>query len=125
LVFDRVFRRLFTRVDLHPLGDGFFAAANGRSKSSALLSDSLDNFGDALTYGVSIHAVSRGNAAKAKVALFRGGLIFLAACAVAVQIVSKLHAPSVSSFEIMGTFSLLGRATNALCLFVHRTLLLG
>jgi Co/Zn/Cd efflux system component len=88
------------------------------ANSSALLSDSLDNLGDALTYGLSIYAVSKGNAAKARVALFKGGLIFLAACAVAVQIVSKLHAPSVPTFEIMGSFSLLGLAANALCLFL-------
>ena len=49
------------------------------AKSSALLADSLDNLGDALTYGLSIYAVSRGAAIKAKVALFKGILILLAA----------------------------------------------
>jgi Co/Zn/Cd efflux system component len=34
-------------------------AAGLLSGSSALLSDSLDNLGDALTYGVSLYAVSR------------------------------------------------------------------
>jgi len=76
------------------------AALYGRS--SALLSDSLDNLGDALTYGLSLYAVSRSGTTKAKVALFKGGLIFLAACGVAVQIVSKLIHPSVPSFEVMG-----------------------
>jgi Co/Zn/Cd efflux system component len=88
------------------------------ANSSALLSDSLDNLGDALTYGLSIYAVSRGNVAKAKVALFKGGLIFLAACAVAIQIVSKLLAPSIPAFEVMGIFSLVGLAANSLCLFL-------
>lgn len=46
-------------------------------KSTALLADSLDNLGDALTYGLSLYAVSRSTAVKAKVALFKGGLIFL------------------------------------------------
>ena len=55
-------------------------------KSTALLADSLDNLGDALTYGLSLYAVSRSTAVKAKVALFKGGLIFLAAVAVAAQI---------------------------------------
>jgi cobalt-zinc-cadmium efflux system protein len=87
-------------------------------KSSALLSDSLDNLGDALTYGLSLYAVSRGAAVKAKVALFKGGLIFLAACAVAVQILYKLLVPTMPLFEIMGTFSLLGLAANSLCLFL-------
>jgi Co/Zn/Cd efflux system component len=88
------------------------------ARSSALLSDSLDNLGDALTYGLSIYAVSRGNTAKARVALFKGGLIFLAACAVAVQIVSKLLAPSNPAFEVMGIFSLVGLVANSLCLFL-------
>ena len=55
-------------------------------KSSALLADSLDNLGDALTYGLSLYAVSRGAAIKAKVALFKGALILLAALTVAAQI---------------------------------------
>lgn len=87
-------------------------------KSSALLSDSLDNLGDALTYSLSIYAVSRGTTTKAKVALFKGGFIFLAACAVAVQIVSKLISPIVPVFEVMGLFSLFGLAANSLCLFL-------
>lgn len=86
--------------------------------STALLADSLDNLGDALTYGLSLFAVSRGVSTKAKVALFKGGLIFLAACAVAAQIVYKLFVPSIPIFEIMGVFSLLGLAANSLCLYL-------
>jgi Co/Zn/Cd efflux system component len=62
--------------------------------------------------------VSRGATAKAKVALFKGGLIFIAACAVAAQIVYKLFVPSLPLFEIMGAFSLLGLAANSLCLYL-------
>jgi Co/Zn/Cd efflux system component len=87
-------------------------------KSTALLADSLDNLGDALTYGLSLYAVSRGATVKAKVALFKGGLIFLAACAVVAQIAYKLFVPSVPLFEIMGAFSLLGLAANSLCLYL-------
>lgn len=92
------------------------AALYGRS--SALLSDSLDNLGDALTYGLSLYAVSRGAAVKAKVALFKGALIALAACAVATQIVFSLFVPTLPAFEVMGLFSLLGLVANALCLFL-------
>ncbi|NOX67702.1 MAG: cation transporter [Gammaproteobacteria bacterium] len=84
----------------------------------ALLADSLDNLGDALTYGLSLFAVSRGPHVKAKVALFKGGLILLAALVVAGQIVYKLFVPSIPVFEIMGIFSLLGLAANSVCLFV-------
>lgn len=86
--------------------------------SSALLADSLDNLGDALTYGLSLYAVSRGAALKARVALFKGVLILLAAGAVAVQIGYRLAVPSVPLFEVMGVFSVLALAANALCLFL-------
>ena len=94
------------------------AAAALYGKSTALLADSLDNLGDALTYGLSLYAVSRGAAVKAKVALFKGGLIFLAACAVIGQIAYRVFVPSVPIFEVMGAFSLLGLAANSLCLFL-------
>ena len=88
------------------------------AKSSALLADSLDNLGDALTYGLSLYAVSRGASVKAKVALFKGALIFLAALTVTVQIVYRLFVPSVPVFEVMGIFSLVGLAANSICLFL-------
>ena len=92
------------------------AAVYGRS--TALLADSLDNLGDALTYALSLYAVSRGATVKARVALFKGGLIFLAACAVAAQIIYKLFVPSVPVFEVMGAFSLLALVANSLCLYL-------
>lgn len=87
-------------------------------KSTALLADSLDNLGDALTYGLSLYAVSRGATVKANVALFKGGLIFLAACAVIAQLAYKFFVPSVPIFEVMGAFSLLGLVANSFCLYL-------
>ncbi|MGD2137460.1 MAG: cation transporter [Gammaproteobacteria bacterium] len=92
------------------------AALYGRS--TALLADSLDNLGDALTYALSLYAVSRGAAAKARVALFKGGLIFLAAFVVAAQIVYRLVYPGVPLFEVMGAFSLLALGANSFCLYL-------
>jgi len=86
--------------------------------SSALLADSYDNLGDALTYGLSLYAVSRGAAVKARVALFKGALIFLAACTVMAQLVYRLVVPSIPLFEVMGVFSLLGLVANSLCLYL-------
>lgn len=85
-------------------------------KSTALLADSLDNLGDALTYGLSLYAVARSNRVKAQVALFKGALIFLAAGVVAGQLLYRLFVPTVPLFEVMGMFSLLGLLANALCL---------
>lgn len=86
--------------------------------SSALLSDSLDNLGDALTYLLSLYAVSRGAVVKAKVALFKGAVIFLGACAVAGHIVYKLIFPVMPVVELMSLFSLLGLAGNGTCLYL-------
>jgi len=86
--------------------------------STALLADSLDNLGDALTYGLSLYAVTKGPVIKAKVALFKGGLIFLAALVVAAQILYRLFVPSIPLFATMGIFSLAGLAANALCLYL-------
>ena len=84
--------------------------------SAALLSDSLDNLGDALTYALSLYAVSLGTRMKARVAFFKGLLILLAALVVVGQIGYKLVNPTVPLFELMGVFSLLGLAANGVCL---------
>ena len=94
------------------------AAAAFFGNSTALLSDSLDNLGDALTYGLSLFAVTRGPATKARVALFKGGLIFIAACLVVMQIIYRLASPVLPSYEIMTIFSLAGLAANGACLFL-------
>ncbi len=100
------------------------AAAAIFSSSNSLMADSLDNLGDALTYGLSLYAVSKAASVKSKVALFKGGLILIAALVVAGSIVYKLFVPSVPGFEAMGVFSLAGLAANSACLGLlwrHRT----
>lgn len=86
--------------------------------STALLSDSLDNLGDAITYALSLYAIALGSRAKAKVALFKGLLILAAALAVAGQIAWKLAHPALPIFEAMGAFSLLGLAANGICFWL-------
>ena len=94
------------------------------ARSTALLSDSLDNLGDALTYGLSIYAVTRGARSKAKVALFKGCLIMAAGLFVLGQVIyGGLH-PGVPVFETMGIVSLIALAANGVCLALlwkHRT----
>ncbi|MBK7393639.1 MAG: cation transporter [Chloracidobacterium sp.] len=100
------------------IGAGIYAG------SSALLSDSLDNLGDAITYALSLYVVYRSSRAKAQVALFKGSLILLAALIVLGQVVYRLFAPTLPVFEIMGVVSLLTLTGNSLCLFLltrHRT----
>jgi cation diffusion facilitator family transporter len=91
-------------------------AAGIIASSTALLSDSPDNLGDALTYGLSLYAVSRGARQKAWVALFKGGLILAAALFVLGQVVYKMVYPALPIFEMMGGISLLALAANGSCL---------
>ncbi len=95
------------------------AAAALWGRSTALLVDSLDNLGDALTYGLSLYVVAKSNRAKARVALFKGGLILLAALAVMAQIAYRLlFNPAVPVFEVMGLFSAVGLVANLTCLLL-------
>ena len=86
------------------------------SGSSSLLSSSLDNLGDALTYLLSLAVVGAGLRAKARVALFKGLLILGAAVAVAAQIGWRLAHPEVPVFEAIGIAALLNLALNGACL---------
>jgi cation diffusion facilitator family transporter len=86
------------------------------ARSTALLSDSLDNFGDAATYAASLYAVSRSVRTKAKVALLKGGLILLAALFVFGQVARGLLVPGAPVFEAMGIVALLALIANTTCL---------
>lgn len=89
-----------------------------RSASSALLSDSFDYFGDALTYAVSLWAVGRGNRFKASVARFKGALILLAGALVLAQLGWRLWHPALPRFDWMLVYTLLGLAANGVSLWL-------
>ena len=90
------------------------------ASSAALLSDSLDNLGDALTYALSLFVVARSSEAKVRVALFKGGLILIAALVVMAQIAYRLVVPATPLFEAMGSVGVLALAANATCLALLR-----
>lgn len=94
------------------LGAGIYSA------SAAVLSDSLDNLGDALTYGLSLYAVYQVPRVKAKVAMFKGSLILIAAIVVLGQVVYRLIVPTVPIYQVMGIASLFSLAANGMCLFL-------
>ena len=86
------------------------------SGSSALLSGTLDNLGDALTYALSYAVVGASARAKARVAMVKGTLILGAALAVATQIawrLTDLHVPVASTMSAAAVVNL---AANAVCL---------
>ena len=91
-------------------------AAAMLSGSSSILTGALDNLGDALTYALSLAVIGATYAAKARVALFKGLLIFGAALAVAGQIGWRIMHVEVPVVETMGIAAVLNLAANLLCL---------
>lgn len=89
-----------------------------RSGSTSLLSGGLDNFGDALTYALSLAVVASSARAKARVAMLKALLILGAAIAVGVQIVVKLRNPEVPLLETMSMAALFNLWANGLCLYL-------
>lgn len=88
------------------------------SGSSSLLSGTLDNFGDALTYAVSFLVVGASISAKARVAVFKGCLICLAAAGVAVHIVYSQVYQGPLLAEAMGLAAVLNLIANGICLWL-------
>lgn len=88
------------------------------SGSSALLSGTLDNLGDALTYAASLMVVGASALAKARVAFLKGLLILTAAVAVAAQIGWRLNHMEAPVVETMGIAAILNLAANAFCLYL-------
>ena len=83
-----------------------------------LLSGGLDNFGDAVTYALSLAVVGASQRAKAKVAMVKAALILAAAITVAVQIGWRLTHPAMPLFETIGMAALLNLGANAFCLYL-------
>ena len=88
------------------------------SHSSSLLSGTLDNLGDALTYLLSLLVIGASFRAKSWVALFKGVLILCAALAVGAQIIWRFNNPAVPLFETMGVAALLNLGLNGICLWL-------
>lgn len=86
------------------------------SGSSSVLSGALDNLGDGLTYALSLAVIGATSTAKARVALFKGLLIFGAALAVAGQIGWRMVYVETPVFETMGIAALVNLGANLSCL---------
>ncbi len=112
-------RKVLTRVMLINIASCImmFTAA-WMSHSTSLLSGTLDNLGDALTYLLSLMVIGASLKWKARVALFKGLLILGAAIAVAAQIVWRLTHPAVPLFETMGIAAVANLALNGVCLWM-------
>ena len=84
--------------------------------SAALMADSVDMFGDALVYGLSLFALSRSDRWKAGAAMAKGVFILLFGVAVLVDIVLKIRSGVPPSSTLMLAFGGIALAANLICL---------
>ncbi|WCP16138.1 Cadmium, cobalt and zinc/H(+)-K(+) antiporter (plasmid) [Sphingobium sp. AntQ-1] len=86
------------------------------ARSSALMADSVDMFGDALVYALSLYALSRGPRWEAGAALAKGGVILVFGIAVVVEIADKLVNGVPPSSTLMLAFGSAALVANVVCL---------
>jgi len=91
--------------------------------STALLADSLDMFGDAAVYAVTLYALAASSRARAGVALFKGALMALFGCVVLIEAAHKTMAGTAPDVGLMTAIGIAALLANALCfvlLYRHR-----
>lgn len=88
------------------------------SGSSTLLSGTLDNLGDGLSYALSLLVVGASALAKARMALLKGVLIMLAAMGILTQIVWSFTQSGTPIAQTMGFIAVCNLLANALCLWL-------
>lgn len=93
------------------------------ASSTALLGDSLDMFGDASVYALTLFVLHRSARARAGAALFKGGLMLLFGLLVIADAVRKLLLQEMPAADWMGSVGALALLANGICfalLYRHR-----
>ncbi|WP_210359003.1 cation transporter [Sphingomonas beigongshangi] len=86
------------------------------ARSSALIADSVDMFGDGVVYALSLYALNRGARWEAGAALAKGGIILVFGLAVMVEIGDKIVNGVPPSSSLMLIFGGIALAANLICL---------
>jgi cation diffusion facilitator family transporter len=92
--------------------------------STALLADSLDMFGDASVYALTLYVLHRSVRVRAGAALFKGALMLLFGLLVIFEAVRKMFVGGVPDAQWMGVVAVIALAANGLCfalLYRHRS----
>jgi len=88
------------------------------ANSTGLMSESIDDFGDAVTYALSLYVIYKSNQMKAKVAFVKGCLILSGALFVLSQVVLHIIDNTVPIFETMGAVAFIALLLNLTCFFL-------
>ncbi|MDV3258140.1 MAG: cation transporter [Sphingomonas sp.] len=84
--------------------------------SAALMADASDMLGDALVYGLSLYAISKGDRWKAGAAAFKGVFILFLALGILVNIMIKIASGVPPSSALMLGFGAAALVANLVCL---------
>lgn len=88
------------------------------SRSSALMADSLDMFGDAAVYAFSLYALNRGSLWRARAGLSKGIVMAMFGLIVLGQTIYRILMGSVPEAETMGIIGGLALGANLVCLIM-------
>lgn len=94
------------------------SAAGAMARSTSLLADSLDMFGDAAVYGASLYVLNRGPLWQARVSLFKGGLMLVFGLGVLAEAGSKALGHGFPRADAMGVIGAMALAANVACLLL-------
>lgn len=86
------------------------------ANSLAILGDSLDMLGDAITYASSLMVVGLSAIKKARVSALKATIMLLFGLAISIRCIQAAFSPQAPDFGIMFYIGLLALAANLLCL---------
>lgn len=93
------------------------------ASSTALLGDSLDMFGDASVYALTLFVLDKGRRARASAAMVKGGFMLLFGLVVVADAIRKLILNELPEADWMGAVGALALFANGICfalLYRHR-----
>ncbi|HEY6727215.1 MAG TPA: cation transporter [Polyangiaceae bacterium] len=112
-------RRMLITVLSINLGMFFIEAGAGlMSRSSALMADSLDMFGDAVVYGVTLYALDRGTGWHARSSILKGFIMLAFAVSVVLEAAYKAATGVVPEAHTMGGIGAVALVANGCCLLL-------
>ena len=116
-------RVLYIALAINAVMFGVEFTAGWLADSTALLGDSLDMFGDASVYALTLFVLHRSDRARASAALVKGGFMLLFGLVVVADAVRKVILQEVPQADWMGTIGLVALLANTYCfylLYSHR-----
>jgi len=88
------------------------------ARSNALTADSLDMFGDAFVYGISLFVLSRGYKVQARASVIKGAIMFSVGLYVFIEAFYKIIYPIVPPAQTITSIGILALAANIICLLL-------